>query len=337
MHSRWDSEWYIKIAQTGYDFSETAQSSVNFFPFYPWLIGSLSHIIPDFKTVKNSNYILSGFIISVMSLLIVIGVLYNLFRDKWGVEVAENAILAMLTFPTSFFFTAVYTESVFLLFSVLLFYFCKRKKFVWAALTGFFAALTRPVGVLLIIPYSIELVYSRKLITKNQFYIGLCSLLFITLGLFWYMVLLTSHYGRPFAFIEAAQKWGRGKPAEITSWGNYTNLLKYLNYEYYFSESSRAHLALETLFLIFGIVFSIVLIIDRNISYGIWALVSVLFPLSNGILLSQGRYSVVVFPLFLSLAKVITGNKFLTFGYFTTSVLVLSLETILFVNGHWAG
>ena len=55
----------------------------------------------------------------------------------------------------SFFFSAVYTESLFLALSAGCFYLARRERWVWAGVLGGLAAATRSIGVLLVVPLAV--------------------------------------------------------------------------------------------------------------------------------------------------------------------------------------
>jgi hypothetical protein len=59
-------------------------------------------------------------------------------------------VLLMACFPASFFFLSPYSESLFLLASLLTFWWARRGRWGPAAVAGFAAAFTRSVGVLLV-------------------------------------------------------------------------------------------------------------------------------------------------------------------------------------------
>jgi Gpi18-like mannosyltransferase len=72
-------------------------------------------------------------------------------------EAAWRATLLFVVFPVSYVFYAPYTESTFLLFAVLLFYFARKRRWVLAGLCGALATLTRQQGLFLMVPLVMEL------------------------------------------------------------------------------------------------------------------------------------------------------------------------------------
>src|SRR4051812_44586727 len=76
-------------------------------------------------------------------------VLYRLAALDLPRRRAERAVLLTAIFPFSFFFGAVYTESTFLLFTVLSFYCMRTGRWAAASASGAVATATRVTGVLL--------------------------------------------------------------------------------------------------------------------------------------------------------------------------------------------
>ena len=83
--------------------------------------------------------------------------LYRLLARESDPDTALLSVFLLLAFPVSYFLTAVYSESLFLLLIVLFFYCLRNQKFFLAGIAGLFAALTRSVGLFLIIPLGMEL------------------------------------------------------------------------------------------------------------------------------------------------------------------------------------
>ncbi len=72
---------------------------------------------------------------------------------------ARRTVLYTAVFPTALFFVAPYSESLFLLLSVLVFWWARSRRWELAGLAGALAALTRNVGVLLALPIAVEAIH----------------------------------------------------------------------------------------------------------------------------------------------------------------------------------
>lgn len=130
-----DSLHYIRIAQHGY----TPQTAT-FFPFYPLLL-----------SLAGSNEIalaLWGIVLSNACFLVALWLLYRLTLLDYDETTARRAVWLLAFFPTSVFFSAVYTESWFLCWLLAAFLCARHQKWVWAGACGLVAALTRNSGFL---------------------------------------------------------------------------------------------------------------------------------------------------------------------------------------------
>ncbi|HEX6512973.1 MAG TPA: mannosyltransferase family protein [Chloroflexota bacterium] len=139
---RWDALWYMQIAQNGY---QAADNTVAFFPLYPGLL----HVA---GAVLRQNYALAGLIVSGLALIPALWLLGRLGQTLIGARSARRAVLYTLLFPTGFFFLAPYTESLFLLLAVGVFWCMHRRQWACAGLLGLLAGLTRAPGALLLLP-----------------------------------------------------------------------------------------------------------------------------------------------------------------------------------------
>ena len=178
----WDSEYYLAIAVGGYDdpraphltprglstsvsdhvvtqsgtsFSESISLSYAFFPFYPLLMRIFSIPLSIFGLNEIATATLAGVVVSALGTLLGMLALFDLTRDSFGEEGALRAAFYLIIFPTSFFLIQVYTEGLFVGLAFAGLAMLKRKHWEAAALLGICAALTRAVGIALVIPMAI--------------------------------------------------------------------------------------------------------------------------------------------------------------------------------------
>ena len=136
---RFDTNWYLSIATRGY----AENGSTVYFPLYPFLIRLVSMVSsPLFAALFVSNLALIGILV----------LLYRIAISLSNETDAKRAVAYLLLFPTAFFLSAAYTESLFLLMTLGAFYAALRERWLFAALFGVLAAFTRLQGVLLIVP-----------------------------------------------------------------------------------------------------------------------------------------------------------------------------------------
>ncbi|HVW25074.1 MAG TPA: mannosyltransferase family protein [Polyangiaceae bacterium] len=132
----WDGQWYLRIAALGY---YRYDASTAFLPVYPWLIRGLA---PFF----GGDILVAGCVASWGAFAAALWFLWDLLRAELGDELALSSLVLLVTFPTAFFFHAVYTESIFLLFVAVALWSARRGRFVTAGLAGLAASLTRWTG-----------------------------------------------------------------------------------------------------------------------------------------------------------------------------------------------
>jgi len=156
---RFDTIWYTKIAMQGY---AQGDGSTVFFPLYPILTRLVGKVL-------LGNYLLGGIIVSNVAYFLALIYLYKLSQLEFDSQVAARAVVYLSVFPTAFFFLGVYTESLFLLFVVAAFYYARKGNWLAASIAGLLAALTKQLGLLLLLPLLYEyLAQSSKLKAQSS-------------------------------------------------------------------------------------------------------------------------------------------------------------------------
>ena len=138
--ARWDSDWFLKIAEHGYSWPSSTPA---FFPLYPLLVAGLGWVLAG-------HTVLAGVVVSLAAGAAAFGLLYRLTLDHLGEDVARRTVVFLALAPTSLFFGAVYSESLFLLLTVAAFLVAERGRFWQAGALGGLALLTRSAGVALL-------------------------------------------------------------------------------------------------------------------------------------------------------------------------------------------
>ena len=142
----WDGLWYRLIAIEGYPKSHVWNDA--FWPLYPMSMRALSRVTGLPEDV-------SGYLIANICFFVAMVLLYQLVRIDFDTPIARRTIWAIAIFPTALFFTAVYTESLFLMLSVAALLCARVRKWWLAGVLGALAALTRSHGIFLVIPFAV--------------------------------------------------------------------------------------------------------------------------------------------------------------------------------------
>ncbi|MGD0496284.1 MAG: mannosyltransferase family protein [Candidatus Bathyarchaeia archaeon] len=314
---RWDSGWYLSIVQNGYSYVPGIASNVAFFPLYPSLVKIFSFGLADVR--------ITGIVLSNVALLLAMFYLFRLVRlDYQNTKIPLNSVIFALIFPASFFFSIFYAESLFFFLTVACFYYARKNRWFLSSLFGFFAALTRALGVFIFIPILIEYLAptSIKDLKFSKIKKDILCLLLIPAGLLTYMTYLYMRFDEPLAFLKAESAWSRVfAPGLLT-------LKSLFYYDPFYRFTFLGFVALSILML-FYLIYSKV-----RISYIVYTAVQLFFILSSSLLESLPRYVSVLFPMYLGFA-IMARNRFWEETLKLFSVSLLTLFVILFVNGYW--
>jgi Gpi18-like mannosyltransferase len=328
--SRWDTGFYLSIAEEGYRYQDVQLPSVAFFPLLPLLIRAVTPLV--------DNALVAGLLITNLALLGATMFLYRLVESEWGIAVADRAVWYFLIFPTALFGSAIYSESVFLLCAIGALYLARRGAWESAGLLGIAAALSRLVGVIVAPMLLVEWWLQRRQCPAEQrpSLIALLAALAAPLGTLGYMLYLQQAFGDPLAFAHAAAAWDR---VPRSPWVTILDLLQQPAGGW-FPAILAGQLPLDNwidfLFVLLFLGLGGVLLHQRRWSEAVFVLFGTLIPLSSGLLMSQRRYVWVLFPAFIVLAR--WGDRPWVDRLVTgLSLLGLGLFTALFANWYWVG
>lgn len=307
LFSRWDAPHYLDIAKYGY----TSDLKINggeqhwfivFYPLYPALIALV-------KPLVGSEFT-AGTVISWLCLAGACYWIYRLARIDSEAGEARRAIKYLLIFPAAVFLGAPYTESLFLLLTAVCLYALRKHSWWLAGVAGFFAACTRNVGVLLVLPFAVEAADSLGLfadwgkIKTGAFWLGLlgrCAwAVLIPLGMGVYLLINQLAYGNPFAFLQIQNDhWGQHmQPFWKTVQTTWENLIGSSR-----GQDEQVFLWAPQFLGIAAVLAALPFMVKRlRPSYAAYLLVYVVVALSPAWLLSFNRYMMGCVPLLLGIA-----------------------------------
>ena len=319
--ARWDSDWYIRIAEEGY--ADSPSSTPAFFPLYPGLVGALGRLLAG-------HYVLAGVLVSLAACLCAFVLLYQLAARHLDDAGAMRAVLYLAVFPTALFLQAVYSESLYLALVLAAFLLAERGTFLGAGAVAGLAMLTRPVGIALL-PALAVLAWRapnrRRALVELAVAVPIAAL---------YPVLLGVWIGEPFAFFRAQEGiWER-----TLSWAGPLGGL-WEGVAAVFDADPPRELALNLQQLAFTLLFvALAVFVWRRFGapYGLFALVSLAIPLSYPAehmpLLSMSRFGLVVFPLVLALA-VLGSRPRVHDAIVAVSALLLGVAVVQWALWQW--
>lgn len=284
IYSVWDTHWYVNLAKFGYYLSGPGHyANYAFFPLYSLAMRLVG-------TFLEGDYRLAGFIISNVCLFITCVYLYKLVMLEDDGDTAKRSVKYLLLFPSAFILSGVFSESIFLMLLVMCFYYARKENWLFAGICGFYLSLTRLQGILVLIPLLYE--YWRSNNYKIAFKPKVLYLMLIPFGLAifsLYNYYLTGDY---LAFVHISKVWNN-------------ELMNPLEALYMCMTSQYIQAQFGAYFAILA--FALLTIFYRKVG-GAYYILSVMFIFTSlaageGTQFSVLRYLLVVFPLFILLAK----------------------------------
>jgi hypothetical protein len=323
----WDTQNYLLLAQRGYGVNPMSDV---FYPLYPYLIRIFTPLF------FNKGLLAAYAIANLVSFLVPVYMykLTCLFATKEG---AFRATVLLMAFPTAFFMSVAYTESLYLSLCLMAFYYLFTGDIKKASLFCFLLPLARAQGLLFIVP--IGILFLQAAFNKEgdagvnmthatrTFLLPALATLF---GMGTYFVFCRWQLGGFLAGLEAQKLYvannSLGNLLSPFQWflDNFVNIKLQLH-GYTNSLIDRAAFLL-CLPLLVGVYRT------QNRAIFVYAAVSMLVPALSGTFMSYTRYLLVVFPLFMYL-----GIRFPKSVYYLAPPM-FALQILFYVihtGGYW--
>ena len=317
--ARFDAGWYGGIALDGYSWQRTfgPQQEIAFFPALPLLSRGLGAVFGMYadglpRESRMARALWAGVAISLLAFLWALHYLYRYAGEVAGLgaDAASHAVMLLAAYPFALFFNAPYTEGVFLLAAVGAAYHFAREDWAAASVWGLVAGLSRPNGCLLSIPLGLlalqhGLAFRRTGVGRAAWRavgVRLAVAGMPGVGMLAFTAYLYQLTGVWFAWARSHAAWGR----TFQGLSPITTGIERLSTEPFVQVLQTApYEAINTL----GLLFTLALIWPTfrriGLAWGTFALVNVAMPLMAGGVLSLGRVTSTLFPLFLALAAVL--------------------------------
>lgn len=309
---RWDAGWYLQLAKQGYPQLGSDLSAWVFFPLWPMLLSLFKLFSPE--VWQNWSIMFFGLLVNNLLALAGLAILRELvLKLGFSAKVAKLAVLLLIFSPYSFYFSALYTESLFFFLAVSSAYLVTHQRWLKAGMVAGLAALTRPPGLLLgllLLPTS-----KRQLSTKLLLFwlplVGMFSAFLV------FSLVKTGSALTPFV---TQTTWQR----ELTwPWITFVSPYNWIGYITRMDKILAGCVLIISIWLVKEWWLKTKL---RNLAVTNLALV--LMPLSTGTLQSVGRYYLVCFPLWIFLAsKLVKKPELVTYIVFLFS----AIQTFLFI------
>jgi hypothetical protein len=300
MVARWDAGWYWSIANLGYEWQpDGLQHNVAFFPAFPVAMGAVAAVL-------RWHPMHAGLLLSIALFLVAAAYLYRLAREWLEPEQALAAVWLLSAYPFAVYYSAPYSEALYLLATVAALSHFGRGEWGHAAVWGAVAGLTRPNGCLLSIVLAIMMLtdlWRRRREGRTRPQRGLLIQLVAAstpgLGMVAYSAYLQARFGHPLLWLQAHGAWGR----TYTDVGDFVSAraatladIGPLTYLY-----SQPYDVLNVAAAAFGLIMIVPVWRRLGVAYAAFVVLSLVPPLVMGGTLSIGRLTSTLFPIFIVL------------------------------------
>jgi hypothetical protein len=350
----WDSAWYLRIASTGY---RNVQARA-FFPLYPMLV----HLV---GIVTGDPY--AGVIISTVAFFVALFLLYRLVEVDFSSQVAAMTVALVAFCPFAFFFFAIYTESLFLVLTVGAVYAARRERWLVAGILGAFASATRNSGVLVAIPILLLYLYGprgdaqaprtrwhdareglRILLPRYRLALRIWPVLLVPVGMVAFTVYLVLTYHAGIGWLSSEKYWhhttvdpiegfARGASA---GWSGIRDLLSHPASPFTNVDATLSFInVLNLVACLAGLLTLVVCVRTLPIAYSGYAAAAFVLPLTSPVplypLVSLPRYELVIFPLFIGVARALAVRRWTAVATLTGGAVLLGVFAAMIALGDF--
>lgn len=315
--TQWDGVWYRLLAKQGYG-PPTPDIASTFYPVYPLLVRGVAFIVPDLQIA--SLLVSNGCLIAAALLLV------RLLRLDYDEVICRRAITFLMFNPVSFYLSAAYTESTFLLLSIGALLAARQGKWMAAAMCGGCLSATRAPGLVMGAPLLAEYVLQwreRGAQLRAFFRPQLFWLVLLPAGLAFYMFYWYVERGDFFMSMHAqARGWEKTLtlPWKTFLWPR----------SFPASHVPLYQVIVGATIILTGAGFFLRL----RATYLVYAIAAILFYLAWGTLEGLPRYVSILFPIHLILAVLSFRWQWMYELLLAFSIALLGLCTVLFANAY---
>ena len=350
--AQWDVPGLLNVARNGY----TTPLFTVWFPLHPLLTRAVATVLGQAGRPVGGGWELSGLLVSNLALLgafVALAVLT--YRETGSRTAAWLAPLVLSAYPYAFFLSAPYADPLFLALALAAVLAARQGRWALAGGAAFLAALTRTTAVILVLPLVWELgrqcgwwvTGSWRGLRDVRAVVGrlpaaAAAGLAVPAGIGAYMAYLWITKGSPTVFLAAEKEtWTRQlSPPWWTLLAQVHRLVREAPWSYW-----QLLLGIDlVLFLLMGL---LTLLFARRLPFsftlfmGGLLLLCVLWPpVGPGwpdLLTSTARYLTVSFPVFIGLARVVSGRPALGAAVLGGGAMVQAAIAAFYLSGGWIG
>jgi hypothetical protein len=363
--ARWDASWYLVIAHYGYrpDLGVFTASRTAFFPLYPLGLRGIAAL--------GVAPVLAGVVLSCAALALALYGIHRLtvleLASARPLDTARLAVLLSAFAPMAFFFSAVYSESLYLMLSVGLFWSARNGRWMHVGVLGALAAATRSTGLVLALPALMIYLYgpredrpadfarasAQRLRPRYRVRGDALWLALLPLGVVLYGAFLALGGGDPLAPLHAQDVWGRHFAGPylgiwdgvVAAFEGARQLLSLQSAHVYFPAApgspfvSAEHNLLLLAFLLLAVPALVAVARRLPLAYAAYAIAALALPLSYPVsaqpLMSLPRFLVVLFPLTIAEAGWLAEHPRARRPLLALSAVSMAFFATQFATWHW--
>jgi Mannosyltransferase (PIG-V) len=319
--ARFDATYYARLARDNYQASLPYRAA--FFPLDPLAIRIVTPLV-------GGNAYVAGMVVASVCFFIALLGIGTLTRLDHDLPTARRAMLYLTIYPAALFLFAGYSEALLLALAAWCLVAIRQHRWWQAGVLGLLAAMTRQVGLLLVLPFAWEYAKAAGWKVRGLRFSALAVVL-IPCGVLLFMAWLWHSMGDPLAFLHAEKSWHRALTppwdtlaAGVAGMWRMPDTISWVR--------SLADLGAVVLFAALIVVGARRQPVGYTLySAGAW-LLPLLLPTSGWSLESDARYMMAAIPCFIVLAA-LGKRPGLNAGVICVFALGLFLLTQYFVRG----
>lgn len=320
---RFDGIYFRAIAEFGYaEASQRIRPGIGFpflaafFPVFPLLIraAAAALALAGLGFATTAAAVIVPQILTLLALL----ALFKLVTLDFSRSVAWLTVLSLIAYPTFYFLTTAYSETVFLLLVIVFFYWYRTGKLWRAGIAGACATAARIMGApFLLGTFALDMVVEVWRARRGGERIAAAALTLarrnaplalIPLGLLAYMAYLSAAFGDPLLFMQghASSEWKVGFDPTGPIKGLLLPFATLFKRDWSAPEF-RANM-FNALFLYVALAVAIYGWRKLPRAYSLYALLAIFVPMLTGSLISMPRYLLVAFPFYMGMGIFFAGH-----------------------------
>jgi len=326
--AKWDAEWYLAIAQDGYpwDGSPRHEARLAFFPAYPmaariagWAVGG--------PAAGAALVTFVGFFGALVYF-------YRLARQDLEASEADAAVQFLAFGPFAVYYSAIYSEALYLLAAVAGFYYFRRRAWMAASCWGIVAGLSRPNGCLLSVVLLVAALDARwrtKSLDSSTFWRGVVTSAMPGVGLGLYCLFVYRLTGDPLHWLRLNSLWGRGESSVWAMIQQHRDWITQLGFSVYFANFTTDFINCVATALAAATIWPV----TRRFgpAYGALIALNLAAAISSGTMLSLARLTCTMFPIFLWMGWAIPPARR---SYWTAAfAMVQGFAACMFFTWRW--